>query len=242
MVGVLMVAKNTLLVIFGHLPTTRLSHQAAVSAFFPHHLLSFSQSSTHQQLHQQKLTSQIGSMYTLGILQTAFEISLILYFMIASLVGFYSLPFFKQILPQYKLTSMRTIILNCALFLVFSSALPVSSKILGLTRFDLLGHYGDLHWLANANIILAYNFVFATATGLCLINKFTASVRSELYNRMLILFRHAFTSEVHSTTTARGNTGHRSRRFLSSMIPGAASRAATAVKDLIVDHGNKKTE
>ena len=111
--------------------------------------------------------------------------------MIASLVGFYNLPFFNKILPKYKSTAMRKIILNCMILLIFSSALPVSSKILGLTRFDLLGHFGNLHWLANVYIILFYNFGFAIATGICLITKFTATVRSELYNRVLILFQSA---------------------------------------------------
>lgn len=137
----------------------------------------------------------INSLYTLGIVQTTFEIALILYFMIASLVGFYNLPFFNKILPKYKSTSMRTIILNCVIFLIFSSALPVSSKILGLTRFDLLGHFGDLHWLSNVHIILIYNFGFTIATATCLITKFTATFRSELYNRVLILFQNALMSK-----------------------------------------------
>ncbi len=111
--------------------------------------------------------------------------------MIASLVGFYNMPFFRRILPKYKSTPMRKIILNCSIFLIFSSALPVSSKILGLTRFDLLGHFGALHWLANVNLILIYNFAFAVGTGICFITKFTATFRTELYNRVLILFRNA---------------------------------------------------
>jgi hypothetical protein len=164
-----MVAKNTFYVVFGELPTAN-----------------------------SKLTSDKlkrignGSTFTLGILQATFEIALILYFMIASLVGFYSIPIFNKILPRHKSTSMRKIILNSGIFLIFSSALPVSAKILGLTRFDLLGHFGNLHWLANVHIILVYNFVFAIATGLCLITKFTATVRSELYNRILILFQNAW--------------------------------------------------
>lgn len=115
--------------------------------------------------------------------------------MLASLVGFYTMPFFNKILPKYKSTPMDKIILNCAIFIVFSSALPVSTKILGLTRFDLLGHFGDLHWLSNVYIIFFYNFGFAIATGLCLFAKFTATVRSELYNRVLILFQNALFSE-----------------------------------------------
>jgi hypothetical protein len=121
--------------------------------------------------------------------------------MIASLVGFYNIPFFKKILPMYKSTSMRTIILNCLILLVFSSALPVSSKILGLTRFDLLGHFGDLHWLANVHVILIYNFVFATTTGICLITKFTATVRSELYNRLFSFFQETL---MRQSTTPNG--------------------------------------
>jgi hypothetical protein len=111
--------------------------------------------------------------------------------MTASLVGFYNMRFFKNIQPKYKSTTMRIIILNCIIFLIFSSALPVSSKILGLTRFDLLGHFGDLHWLSNSHIILVYNFIFTTGTAICFINKFTSTMRAELYNRVLILFRNA---------------------------------------------------
>lgn len=167
--GILMVAKNTFYVIFGQLPTT---HSEKLSKALQN-------------------SSETRTLYSLDVVQMGFEIILILYFMIASLVGFYNLPFFNKILPKYKSTAMRKIILNCMILLIFSSALPVSSKILGLTRFDLLGHFGNLHWLANVYIILFYNFGFAIATGICLITKFTATVRSELYNRVLILFQSA---------------------------------------------------
>ena len=109
--------------------------------------------------------------------------------MLASLVGFYTIPLFQKILPMYKSTPTDKIIINCAIFLIFSSALPVSSKILGLTRFDLLGHFGDLNWLSNVNIILIYNFSFAVATGISLFTKFTSKLRTELYSRILILFQ-----------------------------------------------------
>ena len=167
----LIVAKNTFFVIFGHLPTTKYSLD-----------------------HSEKLRrigNNSSNIFTFGIVQTCFEIILILYFMIAALVGFYNMPVFNKILPKYKSTTMRKIILNCIIFLIFSSAMPVSSKILGLTRFDLLGHFGDLHWLANVHIILVYNFAFAIGTGICFITKFTATFRSELYNRVLILFQNA---------------------------------------------------
>lgn len=116
----------------------------------------------------------------------------------ASLVGFYSIPVFRKILPKYKSTPTDKIIINCGIFLVFSSALPVSSKILGLTRFDLLGHYGDLNWLSSAKVILVYNFAFALATGLFIFNRFTSSVRAELYNKILVLLHDSKTSNHHT--------------------------------------------
>jgi hypothetical protein len=107
--------------------------------------------------------------------------------MTASLVGFFTIPMFNKILPKYKSTATDKIIINCAIFLIFSLALPVSSKILGLTKFDLLGHFGDLNWLSNMNIILVYNFVFTIATGMFFFTKITNTIRSELYNRVSFL-------------------------------------------------------
>lgn len=52
--------------------------------------------------------------------------------MVASIVGLYSLPILNKIRPNYHLTEMRRIILNCVVYLIFSSALPISSKILGI--------------------------------------------------------------------------------------------------------------
>lgn len=196
--GVLVVAKNTFFVIFGQLPTTKFSDNS-------------------EKLRRIGNNTGITSLYTLGIVQTCFEIILILYFMIASLVGFYNMPFFNKILPRYKSTTMRIIILNCIIFLIFSSALPVSSKILGLTRFDLLGHFGDLHWLANVYIIFLYNFGFATATGLCLITKCTATVRSELYNRVLILFQNALMNNKSSHSSIIANTNFSETSSLQSI-------------------------
>ncbi|CAF0872299.1 unnamed protein product, partial [Brachionus calyciflorus] len=193
--GILMVAKNTFYVIFGKLPTTKLP--------------------SNNMIDNQTANSSMSNVYTLGMVQTSFEIALILYFIIASLIGFYNAPFFKKILPQYKSTPMDKIILNCAFFLTFSSALPVSSKILGLTSFDLLGHFGDLKWISNFHVILIYNFGFTIATVICLITKFTATVRSELFNRVLFLVQHAFSTT--STTsifinspypTSNQNTNH----------------------------------
>jgi len=51
--------------------------------------------------------------------------------MSASVVGFYSLPFFKRLRPVPHDTSMVKIIGNCVVLLVLSSALPILSRMLG---------------------------------------------------------------------------------------------------------------
>ena len=60
---------------------------------------------------------------------------------------------------------------------------------IGITNFDLLGDYGRIEWLGNFLIVLMYNVIFAITATLCLINKFTARVRSELYNRLKDCYR-----------------------------------------------------
>uniref|UniRef100_A0A8C0DPX5 Limb development membrane protein 1 like n=1 Tax=Balaenoptera musculus TaxID=9771 RepID=A0A8C0DPX5_BALMU len=73
-----------------------------------------------------------------------------------------------------------TIIGNCVCLLVLSSALPVFSRTLGLTRLDLLGDFGRFNWLGNFYIVFLYNAAFAGLTTLCLVKTFTAAVRAEL--------------------------------------------------------------
>ncbi|KAF9417790.1 hypothetical protein HW555_005204, partial [Spodoptera exigua] len=52
-----------------------------------------------------------------------------------------------------------------------------------ITNFDLLGEFGRIEWLGNFKLVLLYNAIFAGTVTLCLVSKFTASVRRELYNR-----------------------------------------------------------
>ncbi|MEE6471346.1 hypothetical protein FKM82_009246, partial [Ascaphus truei] len=100
--------------------------------------------------------------------------------MAASVVGFYSSPFFMSLLPQKHDTTMTKIIGNCVSLLVLSSALPVFSRTLGITRFDLLGDFGRFNWLGNFYLIFLYNMLFAGLTTLCLVKKFTWAVQAEL--------------------------------------------------------------
>ncbi|GCC20686.1 hypothetical protein chiPu_0019252 [Chiloscyllium punctatum] len=72
------------------------------------------------------------------------------------------------------------IIGNCVSLLVLSSALPVFSRTLGITNFDLLGNFGSFNWLGNFYIIFLYNMLFAGLTAMCLVKKFTKAMQAEL--------------------------------------------------------------
>ncbi|KAL3835916.1 hypothetical protein ACJMK2_021377 [Sinanodonta woodiana] len=132
----------------------------------------------------------ITSLSALGSIGAGLEIVLILYLMSASVVGFYSLPFFCQIRPKEHDTSMLKIIGNCVVLLILSSALPVLSRTLGITNFDLIGDFGSMDWLGNFYIIFTYNAIFTVATGLCLVNKVTDTVRREIFSRLSSVFSY----------------------------------------------------
>ncbi|XP_077654542.1 protein LMBR1L isoform X3 [Urocitellus parryii] len=116
----------------------------------------------------------------LGSFGAIIQVVLIFYLMVSSVVGFYSSPFFGSLRPRWHDTAMTQIIGNCVCLLVLSSALPVFSRTLGLTRFDLLGDFGRFNWLGNFYIVFLYNAAFAGLTTLCLVKTFTAAVRAEL--------------------------------------------------------------
>jgi len=125
------------------------------------------------------------SISRLGTLGSLIEIILIVYLIVTSSIGLYTSPLMRKIRPRKKSTPFNLIIANCALVLILSSALPLLAKILGITNFDLLGDYGSIEWLGNFKIVLLYNFIFAVSSALCLVNKFTAKVRRELYARLV---------------------------------------------------------
>ncbi|KAL3280330.1 hypothetical protein HHI36_017819 [Cryptolaemus montrouzieri] len=128
-----------------------------------------------------QFTLGVSSLSKLGPVGAAMEIILILYFIATSSIGLYTTPIMRRIRPTPKSTPFCLIIGNCALILILSSALPVLSKILGITNFDLLGDFGSIDWLDNFEIVLGYNVLFAISSTLCVVNKFTSKVRRELY-------------------------------------------------------------
>lgn len=114
----------------------------------------------------------------------------------ASLVGIYSVPLLRRMRPKRGNTTLTCIIMNCAVILLLSSALPVLARTLGnnykyiyiylgITSFDLLGAYGRLNWISNFSLVWSYNIVFAVLTIICLVNKLTLPVRKELMRRFV---------------------------------------------------------
>uniref|UniRef100_A0A8C4FC80 Limb development membrane protein 1-like n=1 Tax=Dicentrarchus labrax TaxID=13489 RepID=A0A8C4FC80_DICLA len=104
----------------------------------------------------------------------------IYYLMVSSVVGFYSSPLFTGLLPRAQDTNLTQIIANCVSLLILSSALPVFSRTLGITRFDLLGDFGRYNWLGNFYIVFLYNMLFAGLTSASLIKTVTWAVQREL--------------------------------------------------------------
>ncbi|XP_034028302.1 limb region 1 homolog-like protein [Thalassophryne amazonica] len=122
----------------------------------------------------------MASFSMFGSLGAAVQVVLILYLMVSSVVGFYSSPLFTCLLPRAQDTNLTQIIANCVALLILSSALPVFSRTLGITRFDLLGDFGRYNWLENFYIVFLYNMMFAGLTSASLIKTVTWAVQREL--------------------------------------------------------------
>lgn len=135
-------------------------------------------------LSTRQFTLGIASLSKLGPIGAAMEIVLIFYLVVTSTVGLYTIPLLSAIQPKYHETPISHIILNCGVVLILSSAIPLLSRILGITNFDLLGDFGEIEWLGNFVIVLFYNLGFVAAAALSFVNKFTATVRKELCVRL----------------------------------------------------------
>lgn len=73
----------------------------------------------------------MSSLSKLGPFGAGLEIVIILYMLVASTVGLYSLPVVSTYRPHIKQTPLTHIVGNCTLLLILSSALPLLSRILG---------------------------------------------------------------------------------------------------------------
>ncbi|XP_045765445.1 protein Lilipod isoform X2 [Maniola jurtina] len=136
-------------------------------------------------LSTRQFTLGIASLSKLGWAGATLEAFLILYLHAASLTGLATPLRALRLLPRARRTPLARIIALCAVLLAHSTAQPLLVKILGITNFDLLGEFGRIEWLGNFKLVLLYNAIFAATVTLCLARKFTASVRRELYNRLV---------------------------------------------------------
>ncbi|XP_074096427.1 LMBR1-like protein lilipod isoform X2 [Cotesia typhae] len=139
-----------------------------------------------------QLTLGISSLSKLGPVGAVTEVIVIFYVAVTSIVGLYGLPGVSRIMPKFHGTPLTHLIANCVLLLVLSSALPLLSRILGMTNFDLLGDFGQIKWLSNYQLLLLYNSIFAMSAISCLSKKFTATVRRELYSKLRSSLRGIF--------------------------------------------------
>ncbi|XP_046392157.1 protein Lilipod isoform X2 [Ischnura elegans] len=153
-------------------------------------------------LSTQQLVLGMTSLSSLGPAGAALEVVLIFYLAATSSVGLYTLPMISRVQPRYEATPLPHLILNCAITLVLSSALPLLARILGITNFDLLGDFGRIEWLGNFKIVLMYNLVFASSTTICLMNKFTSTVRRELCVRLKLFLMTLLSKETTRLSTS----------------------------------------
>jgi len=144
----------------------------------------------------------ITSLSSLGVIGVIMEVILIGYLFVTSLVGLYTIPLIKGIRPIGNSTPLTHLILNCCIYVVLSTALPLLAKILGITNFDLLGKFSEVKWLGNFYLVLLYNAVFAVAASLCLVNYFTVRVRQEIVRRVQIYISTLFRSTNSSSNLA----------------------------------------
>ncbi|KAF4518924.1 hypothetical protein B566_EDAN006762 [Ephemera danica] len=116
----------------------------------------------------------------MGLFGAVLEIVLIVYLVVTSAVGLFTMPGMCRLHPQPGATPLSHIIVHCSVLLLLSSALPLLSRILGITNLDLLGEFGQIEWLGSLMIVLSYNMLFVISVSACILLKFDASVRQEL--------------------------------------------------------------
>ena len=69
---------------------------------------------------------------------------------------------------------------------VYRISMDGSYHTVGVTKFDLLGHFGDIKWIRNRWLVLSYNVMFGSLTGLVIIKKVTSTLIREAYHAFRI--------------------------------------------------------
>jgi len=186
-----------------------------------------------------RFTLGITSLYKLGYFGAVLEILLIFYLWHTSLVGLYSLPFLQKIKPRLHNTSLTKVIINCALLLILSSALPVLARTIGITNFDLLGDFGKIDGLGSWFVVLFYNLAFVLFSTYTLTRKFTLLMHKELFIRLCNLWSTSTStatppnlSTTTSTTlkkTPNGSISQGSNQNSSTKLPNGNSQSSNSI-------------
>ncbi|EFP02355.1 hypothetical protein GCK72_010168 [Caenorhabditis remanei] len=124
---------------------------------------------------------EVHTRHSFGLFGACIETLIIIYVMMTSFVGLYSLPVLRSLRPVRKDTPMPTIIINSSIVLVVASALPVAVNTVGMTTFDLLGSHSSLQWLGSFRVVVAYNTMFVVLSVAFLFNQLTASMRRQIW-------------------------------------------------------------
>lgn len=126
----------------------------------------------------------------LGPLGALVEVILIVYMTAASLLGFFNTPLLRRLRPRPHDTSMIKIIINSIILLILSSAMPVVVQVLGITKYNLFGHFSSIAVLGNFWLLFCYNIMFISLTTLILFTRATQSIVKEV----TLLVRNRITS------------------------------------------------
>lgn len=145
----------------------------------------------------------IASISKMGLVGACIQSLLIIYIWCASLVGLYSLPILGRLHPIPGKTPFFKIMLNCMVILILSSALPLFTRTVGITNFDLYGNFGQIVWLQNYHLVLVYNCAFLVALIICLCHNIVVKLSKEFLERLRSLFLYlnncfkSFNNEIH---------------------------------------------
>jgi hypothetical protein len=129
------------------------------------------------------------SLSALGLLGVTVEVLLVDLIYLLFWQHLYSIPFIRKFLPKIRDTPISHLIINCGLYVILSSALPLLVKVLGITNFDLLGNYGRIKWLRSFFIIFVVNLIFGFGAALCIFNRVTQKAREETINRIKLFYK-----------------------------------------------------
>ncbi|KAI2799644.1 Limb region 1 -like protein [Blomia tropicalis] len=132
----------------------------------------------------QQFVLGIASISKMGIVGAIFQTLLIIYIGIATLVGMYNLPILGLLQPIRGKTPYIKIMLNCMVVLILSSALPLFTRTVGITNFDLFGNFGQIVWTQNHHLVLFYNCAFLVALSICLCHSVVVKLSKEFFSRL----------------------------------------------------------